>query len=104
MIFSLCTEEETIPHNVTKQRISAIPADTSPEAFRKQIAALRRLGISGRAQMTFELSDSLRATVEAGVRHRHPDYDDESVRMAVLRLMIGEEQFRAAFPRCRVKS
>ena len=43
--------------------------------------------------MTFELSDNLRAITEAGIRHRHPDYDEEQVRLALIRTMLGDELF-----------
>jgi len=77
--------------------MDAIPEDTTVEAAAKQFEILRRLGIEARAEMTFQLSDHLRRTVESGVRHRHPDWDEKSVKRAVLRLTIGERLFRQAF-------
>ena len=59
---------------------------------------LRRLGIGRRASMTFDLGDVLRRVTEAGVRHRHPDYDDDMVRLALIRLWIGAELFRRVHP------
>jgi hypothetical protein len=53
--------------------MKARSADTTADAARFQTAVLRRLGIEGRARMTFELSDNLRAVTEAGIRHRHPE-------------------------------
>ena len=43
------------------------PADTTVEAARVQNEILRRLVISGRAALTFDLIDSLRRIVEDGV-------------------------------------
>jgi len=74
-----------------------IPADTSIEAARKQFKILRRLGPEVRAKMAFEMSDFLRSIVEAGVRFRHPDYDEQQVQKEVIRLMIGERLFRQVF-------
>ncbi len=73
--------------------MSIRPADTTIEAFKVQVAALRRLGLEGRARMTFELSDNLRAVTEAGIRHRHPEYDKEQVRLALIRTMLGDKLF-----------
>ena len=73
-------------------------SDTSRESGRIHMDALRRLGIAGRASMTFELSDDLRCVAEAGVRHRHPDYDDDTVRLALIRLWLGPELFRQVQP------
>ena len=72
--------------------------DTSREAARMHLEVLRRLGIGRRAAMTFELSDDLHRVTEAGIRHRHPDYDDELVRLALLRLWLGPELFRRVHP------
>ncbi len=77
--------------------MNAIPADTTIEAARKQIEVLRRLGPEVRLKMAFEMSDNLRRIVEAGVKHRHPDWDEETVSRRVVRLMIGERLFREVF-------
>lgn len=62
-----------------------------------QFEVLRRIGPMGRAAMTFELSDNLRSLVEAGVRDRHPHWDDRTVEREVVRLMIGDDLFRRAY-------
>jgi len=76
---------------------SAEPADTTIEAAMVQFDVLRRLDVSERASMTFQLSNNLRKITEAGVRLRHPDYDDETVKLAVMRLTLGDDLFREAF-------
>lgn len=79
------------------------PTDTAPEARAAQLQALRRMGIAGRAAMTFELTRALRQTVRAGIRRRHPDYTEEQVHQALLRLTLGEELFREVFPESDVR-
>ena len=64
---------------------------------------LRRLGIGRRASMTFELSDLLRRVTEAGVRHRHPEYPDEMVRLAIVRLWLGPDLFRRVHPAVEIE-
>jgi len=59
---------------------------------------LQRLGMGGRARMTFILSDSLRVVTEAGVRRRHPDYDQRRVQLAAAKLAMGDRLFKLAFP------
>jgi len=71
--------------------------DTTPEATAKQFEVLRQIGPAGRAAMTFELGDNLRALVRAGVRHRHPQWDDRTVEREVIRFMIGAVLFRQAY-------
>ena len=74
--------------------MNAIPADTTVDAARKQFEILRRLGAQTRIKMAFELSDNLRSIVEAGVRLRHGDYDEQKIKQQVLRLMVGETLFK----------
>lgn len=74
-----------------------IPTDTTADARIEEIKALRRLSISERAAMTFELSDNLRQIVKDGVRHRHPDWDDARVEHAVLRIVLGDHLYGEAF-------
>jgi hypothetical protein len=71
-----------------------IPSDTTLEAARKEFEILRNLGPELRAAMAFELSEDLRDRVEAGVRYRHPDFDEERIRREVLRLMVGDKLYK----------
>ncbi len=76
--------------------------DTTPEALAKQFEIWRQIDPADKAAMTFELSDNLRCLVEAGVRHRHPQWDDRIVKREVVRLMIGDELFQRAYGKDRV--
>ncbi|HEV2972637.1 MAG TPA: hypothetical protein VGY55_21905 [Pirellulales bacterium] len=82
---------------------TAIPRDTTLEAFRVQIDVMRRLGVEGRAKLTFELCKNLRQVLTDGVRFRHPDYTDDQVRLAVIRLRLGEKLFRKVYPGVEIK-
>ena len=72
----------------------AIPRDTSAEAIRIQHQALRKIGLPGRAAMTFQLGDNLRRLSESGVRLHHPDYDEQEVRTATARRILGRQLSR----------
>ncbi len=74
--------------------MSTIPSDTTLDAARKEFEILRNLGPEVRAKMAFELSDNLRDLVEAGVRYRHPDFNEDNVNREVLRLMVGDELYK----------
>ncbi len=78
-------------------------SDTSREAGRIHMDVLRRLGLARRAAMTFELTDDLHRVTEAGVRHRHPDYDDDMVRLALVLLWLGPELFRRVHPTVEIE-
>jgi len=75
-----------------------IPADTTPEAWRVQLEIYRRMPPSKRLELALRMSDSMRELVASGVRARHPEYDEQQVKFAVNRLLLGDELFRKAFP------
>lgn len=81
---------------------SALPQDTSLEAMRAYVSALRKLGPGGRARLVFQLSADVRRRVEAGVRHRHPEYGEREVRLGATRVALGEELFRRVCPEVNV--
>jgi hypothetical protein len=59
---------------------------------------LRNIGFQGRVRMTFQLNNSLRSISEAGVRHRHPEYDERHVQLAATKLAIGADLFKLVYP------
>ncbi len=77
---------------------SFIPKDTDPEAYDVQIRAYRRMGGIGRTAVMFRLTEMARKVAAAGIRERHPDYDEEHVRMALFRLRFGDDLARQVFP------
>jgi hypothetical protein len=46
----------------------------------------------------FRLTALVRETARAGIRSRHPDYDDARVQMAWRRLVLGDDLTRKAWP------
>ena len=80
---------------------SSRPLDTSPEVERMQIEIYRKMGPARRLQVAMELTELSRKFMSAGVRRRHPEYDGEQVRLAVIRLTIPEKLFLAAYPHAR---
>lgn len=75
-----------------------IAADTSPDADAVQVEAYRRMGGAERVQVMFRLTEMARGTTEVGIRKRHPEYDDERVKLALARLLHGDELVRRAWP------
>jgi hypothetical protein len=74
------------------------PLDTTPEAHAVQTEAYRRVGGPARLAIHFRLTTMARDLAAAGIRHRHPEYDDARVRLAYARLVFGDELTRAAWP------
>jgi hypothetical protein len=71
-----------------------LPADTTLEAARVQAAIFQRMPAERRLSLACRMSDSLRGVVASGIRGRHPQYTEEQVRLAVIRLVVGAELFR----------
>jgi hypothetical protein len=72
--------------------------DTDPEIHDAQIQAYRRMGGPARVALMFRLSASARQWSAAGIRRRHPGYDDVQVRLALARLAFGDELVRRVWP------
>ena len=44
------------------------------------------------------MSEDVIALTRAGIASRHPEYDADAVRLAEIRLRLGDELFAKAFP------
>jgi hypothetical protein len=65
--------------------------DTSPAMTEAQNQLYREIGPAGRARIAAEMSDMLRDLAIAGVRLRHPEYDEEQVLAEVLWVFYGRQ-------------
>lgn len=73
-------------------------SDTQATADAVRLRVLRRLTPAERAQIGLEMSEQAFEVARQGIRNRHPDYDDEDVRLAMLRLLHGDEVVRKIYP------
>lgn len=79
-------------------QITAIPRDTSPEAFWVQVDIYRRMTPDKRMQLALEMNASMRAVMAAGVRQQHPHYSEAQVKLVVIRLTLGTDLFQQTYP------
>ncbi len=75
--------------------------DTSVEAEKKQIEILREMGPEKRLMISISLAQTARKLMAAGIKLRHPDYSEDQVRLATIRLVLGETLFEAVYPEAR---
>jgi hypothetical protein len=75
-----------------------VPFDTTPDAHQVQLDIYRRLGGAERVAILFRLNALVRETAQAGIRRRHPRYNESEVRWALRRLVLGDEMMRKVFP------
>jgi hypothetical protein len=72
--------------------------DTSPEAEKVQIEIFRRMEPGRRLQSATLLSETCRTLLAEGIWRRHPDYNEEQVRLSVIRCLLPEDLFLRAYP------
>jgi hypothetical protein len=76
----------------------AVPRDTDPAAQAVQDGIYLAMTGAERVAIAFRLSAAARQLTMDGIRRRHPEYTDEQVRMALLRLLHGDELLRTVWP------
>ena len=74
--------------------------DTDARAARVQLEVYRRMTPSDRLQVGLELTRMSRDLIAQGIRARHPEYSDDQVKWALIRLWLGKETFEQAYPSC----
>jgi hypothetical protein len=77
------------------------PLDTSPEAERVQTEIFRRMTPERKLRAAAELRQLVRQSLTEGVRMRHPEYSEEQVRLAMIRLILPEHLFLAVYPHAK---
>jgi hypothetical protein len=75
--------------------------DTTRQAEEVQLEIFKRMGPEKRLQAGIALSQLCRKLLLEGVRMRHPEYDERQSNLAVIRLMLPEDLFLAAYPEAR---
>lgn len=65
--------------------------DTTQEAAKIQRDIMRKLDGPTRLEMALRMSDEARTISQAGIRHRHPDWSEDQVRVALLELLLGAD-------------
>jgi hypothetical protein len=64
-----------------------------------QLDVYRRMSPGARLRVALELTELSRRLVAEGIRQRHPEYSDAQAQLAFLRLWLGDDLFRKAYPR-----
>ena len=72
--------------------------DTTPDAAAVQTGIYRRMTPDQRTWAAAEMSTMARAITLDNIRARHPEYVEHQARMALYRLLVGDELFRRAWP------
>ncbi len=74
------------------------PRDTSPDALAVQRAVLQRLGGARRVELAFEMSEQAREISVLGALAREPELTPAEARARMLRRLLGDALYEAAWP------
>jgi hypothetical protein len=72
--------------------------DTTPDAAAVQVAAYRRMTSDQRTRAAAQMSAMARSITLENIRARHPGYGEHEARMALYRLLVGDDLFGRAWP------
>lgn len=72
------------------------PLDTSLDADRRLVSALRELAPAERLRLADEISAAVRALAEAGIRRRSPQLNATEVEMELAEILLGHDLAAAA--------
>lgn len=73
------------------------PRDTTDEAHAVQLEAYRKMGPERRVLLAFEMSERAREIAIAGVLAREPELGPEQARVKVMRRILGDALYDAAY-------
>lgn len=76
------------PHEIPHPTLSP---DTTPEAEAVQLRIFREMPPWEKAKLIDEAIQTSYTLAIAGLRHRHPDADDEEIHRRLMDVMLGEE-------------
>ena len=71
--------------------------DTSAEGMAAQLEVYRRMRPAARLQVALELTEMSRKLLADGIRARHPEYSNEQVRLAMIRVWLTPALYRQAY-------
>ena len=74
-----------------------IPRDTSVKASKILFASIKKRSASEKLLLTTQLSDSLMAISKQGIRNRHPEYTEQQVTQAYLKIILSRFLYKKIF-------
>ncbi len=82
---------------MTEPQLNRAKSDTSPEARRVQYDLYRRMSLGRRLERAFDMCDTGRALVIAGLRMRHPGATEEELHRLWARQHLGQKLFERVY-------
>ena len=73
-------------------------SDTTADAAEVQLRVYQRMTPEARLRVGLELTEISRRLLFDGIRARHPEYSEEEVRLAGIRVWLSPALYREAYP------
>ena len=80
-----------------------IPRDTSVKVAKILFSLIKKRSASEKLLHTTKLSDGLMALSKQGIRNRHPNYTEQQVTQAYLRLILKKTLYDKIFPGSNIR-
>jgi len=77
------------------------PQDTTLDMEQKQIEIFRGMSPEARLKMAVQLCHMSRNLLAEGVRKRHPQYNEQQIKSAVLKRLLPDPLFQSAYPEAK---
>ncbi len=74
------------------------PSDTLAEIEEIQLDIIRKMSPEKRLELAIQLYETEQNLLSEGIRSRHPEYTEEEIRLALIRILLGNEQFEVVYP------
>lgn len=72
--------------------------DTSSESEKIQIEILRKMRPEQRLNLALQLCEIEKKLLIEGIRSRHPNYSENEINLALIRILLGDELFEKVYP------
>lgn len=83
---------------VSSRNPPVVPADTSPDVWRRQMDAIASRSVEDRMEEWAALNQAVAQMEADAVRRRHPGYSDRQVFLALVRKRYGDDLVGRAWP------
>jgi hypothetical protein len=99
----LCCQLRPCPHTFSGSQASTIrnvpiSSDTTPEAERYYTKFLRSLTGEEKVRMAVEMTETANKICKQGIAHRHPNYTEDEIHFAFLRIIWGQKLYAHVHP------
>lgn len=73
-------------------------SDTPSHIEKIKIDILKRIPPEKRLEMAIKFTELIKNLIEEGIKKRHPEYNGKEVKLAVIKVILGEKLFREVYP------